>query len=89
MSTNIKLSDTYYQLFKLFESLEQARLVAGSDFGENLGGCFQWFLSPSAVIYLEKRNFDFWNELKGNRKIIYQLEPWQGFQTEGANISLK
>ena len=65
-----KLSETYHQLAKLFESLEAARFVAGTDFGENLSGCFQWFVSPECVHFLEERSFDFWNNLKNNLIII-------------------
>jgi hypothetical protein len=83
------MSETYRQLFRLFEALENAHFEPGKDYGENVTGCFQWFVSPSAVCYLEKRAYDFWNALKQNQKIIYKLEPWQGFKTEGANIILK
>lgn len=85
----VKLSETYHQLSRLFESLEKAHFCAGTDFGENLTGCFQWFLSPSAVHFLEERSFDFWNNLKSNQKIIYSLENWEGHKAQGANISLK
>ncbi|MHC5829696.1 MAG: hypothetical protein ACYT04_80680 [Nostoc sp.] len=84
-----RFSETYRQLFRIFESLEKAHFVPGTDFGENLTGCFQWFISPSALVYLEIRGYDFWKSLKQNQKVLYKLEPWQGFKTEGANISLK
>ena len=87
--TTTRLSETYRQLYRLFESLESANFTAGTDFGENLTGCFQWFVSPIAVIYLEKRGYDFWNNLKQNQKVIFRLEPWEGFTTQAANISLK
>jgi hypothetical protein len=89
MTTTTRLSETYRQLFRLFEALEAANYVPGTDFGENLSGCFQWFVAPGAVGYLEKRNYDFWNALKNNQKVIFVLETWQGFKTEAANISLK
>lgn len=87
--TVAKLSDTYHQLARLFESLEAAHFVGGTDFGENLTGCFKWFLSPTAVHFLEERSFDFWENLKKNPKLIYSLEPWHGHQTQGASIALK
>lgn len=89
MVSTTKLSETYRQLFKVFEALESASFLSGTDFGENVTGCFQWFVSPAAVGYLEKRDYDFWSALKKNQKVIFRLETWQGFKTEGANISLK
>lgn len=89
MSTTTRLSETYRQLYRLFESLETANFVAGTDYGENLTGCFQWFVSPPALGYLEKQSYDFWSALKSNQKVIYRLEPWEGYKGQGANISLK
>lgn len=89
MTTTTRLSETYRQLFRMFEALESANFVPGTDFGENLTGCFQWFVAPAAVGYLEKRGYDFWNALKQNQKVIFKLEPWQGFKTDAASISLK
>jgi len=83
------MSETYRQLFRLFESLENANFVPGTDFGENLTGCFQWFVSPAALGYLEKRSYDFWHSLKNNQKVIYRLESWEGYKGQAANISLK
>lgn len=84
-----KLSPTYRQLFQLFESLENANFVSGTDFGENLSGCFQWFISPPAVGYLEKLDCDFWQAIKNNPKIIFLLETWQGVKGSAVSISLK
>lgn len=84
-----KLSETYQQLFKLFEALENANFQAGIDFGENLTGCFQWFVAPAAINHLESNSYDFWESLKQNRKVIYRLEIWPGFKDKAANISLK
>lgn len=88
MTTTTRLSETYRQLFMLFQALEVAHFVAGTDYGENLTGCFQWFVSPAAVVYLEKRSYDFWSALKNNEKVIYRLERWDGYRTEAANINL-
>lgn len=88
-SSTVRLSETYRQLFQLFETLENASFVPGTDFGENLSGCFQWFVSPPAVIYLEKVNSDFWQALKDNPKVIFLLESWSGIKGNAASISLK
>ena len=87
-TTTSKISETYRQLFRLFEALENAHFEPGKDYGENLTGCFQWFISPPAVNYLEKRSYDFWKSLKQNQKIIYKLKHWEGFKSQGANINL-
>ena len=90
MSSTARLSETYEQLFKLFETLEKANFEPGIDFGENLTGCFQWFVAPGAITYLEQQESnDFWEALKQNKKVVYRLEIWPGLGGKAASISLK
>ncbi|MHC5763075.1 hypothetical protein [Nostoc sp.] len=53
--TKTQLSEAYRQLSGLFESLEKARFELDKDFGVNALDCSGWYISPPAVIFLEKR----------------------------------
>lgn len=86
--TTNKISETYRQLFELFEFLENSHFEENRDFGENLTGCFQWFLSPPAIGFLDKRPPPFWDKLKINPRLKYRLEPWDGYKSDGASINL-
>lgn len=86
MST--KLSETYGQLAKIFQALETAHFHEGKDYGENITGCFKWFISPPALIYLEKRANVHWTQLKHNERFSWGLEIWEGYTSKGANINL-
>lgn len=88
MLTMTKISETYEQLAKLFQSLEGAHFEEGKDFGENLTGCFKWFLSPPAVMFLEKRNVSCWTELKHNDRFSWKLQNWDGYRFPGVDINL-
>lgn len=83
-----KISETYAQLSKIFQSLEAAHFEEGRDFGENITGTFKWFLSPPAVIFLEKRSTPQWLQLKSNTRFKWGLEPWEGYTSKGAYINL-
>lgn len=84
----IKLSETYQQLSNVFKSLESAHFQEGQDFGENLTGCFQWFISPPAVLFLEKNNVSFWKELKRNTRFSWKMEPWHGYKSQAIDLKL-
>lgn len=84
----VKISETYQQLSDLFNSLELAHFEEGKDFGENLTGCFQWFISPPAVVFLEKRNIIFWEELKRNTRFSWKMESWHGYNSQAIDIKL-
>ena len=83
-----KISETYGQLSKIFQSLEAAHFEEGRDFGENITGAFKWFLSPPAVIFLEKRGVPHWLQLKNNDRLKWGLETWDGYTSKGAFINL-
>lgn len=83
-----KISQGYEQLTDLFKSLEKAHFQEGVDFGENLTGCFKWFISPHAVIFLERRQVKAWAELKANSRFNCKSESWQGYDSCGADINL-
>lgn len=88
MIAMVKTSETYGQLHKIFQSLEAAHFEEGKDFGENLTGCFKWFISPPAVIFLEKRAIPQWLQLKNNDRLKWGLEKWDGYTAKGAFINL-
>ena len=85
---SVKLSTTYEQLSNTFSSLEVAKFEEGVDFGENLTGCFKWFISPPAVLFLERRRITSWVELKHNERFKWYLESWQGHKSQGVGIDL-
>lgn len=88
-TTNKKqVSETYEQLAKIFKYLETAAFEEGIDFGENLTGCFQWFISPSAVLYLEKRFSKDWAELQNNSRFSCRATPWANYKDMGFDINL-
>lgn len=86
MST--KLSESYAQLAKVFDSLEQARFEENKDFGQDVTGTFKWFISPAALYFLEKRSVEHWTCLKHNERFCWSLQQWHGFSEKGADISL-
>jgi hypothetical protein len=83
-----QLSETYGQLSKIFKSLEVAAFEEGKDYGENLTGCFKWFLSPTAALYLQKRFPEDWKELENNSRFSCRPIPWQGHKGLGFDINL-
>jgi hypothetical protein len=83
-----QVSETYEQLAKIFKHLEVAAFEEGIDFGENLEGRFQWFISPSAALYLEKRFFSDMEKLRANSRFICKKTPWTGIQGAGLDINL-
>lgn len=88
-TTNKKLSsETYEQLAKIFRYLEVAAFEEGIDFGENLEGRFQWFISPSAALYLEKRFSKDWAELQSNSRFCCRATPWANHKGMGFDINL-
>ena len=80
--------ETYEQLSKLFKALETAAFQEGIDFGENLTGCFQWFLSPTAAVYFQKRFPEEWKELESNARFSCRPVPWQGYKGLAFDINL-
>lgn len=83
-----KLSENYTQLGKLFASLEEARFEQGKDFGENITGCFKWFISPPAVIFLERRFNPHWIAIKNNHNFSWKMEDWEGYRAKAVDLSL-
>lgn len=83
-----KISQSYQQLGALFKSLEKANFEEGVDFGENLTGCFKWFISPHGIIFLENSKVKAWAELKANSRFKCKSESWQGYDSCGADINL-
>lgn len=83
-----QLSESYEQLSKMFKSLETAGFDEGKDYGENLTGCFQWFVSPPAALYLEKRFFGDMENLRSNSRFICKKTPWTGIKGDGLDINL-
>ncbi len=88
IAMSVKLSETYQQLGEIFKSLESAHFEEGKDFGENLTGCFKWFISPPAVLFLEKRAVLPWTKVKHNERFKWNLEPWEGYKAQGVSIDL-
>ena len=88
MLTITRMSETYGQLHKIFQSLEAAHFEANRDFGENVAEHFTWFLSPPAVIFLERRQVPEWIRLKNNQRLRWELEKWEGYTSKGATINL-
>lgn len=87
-TTKKQASQTYFQLAEIFKALETAAYVEGIDFGENLTGCFKWFLSPSAAMYLQKRFPNYWKDLEDNSRFSCRPVPWQGHKGLGFDINL-
>lgn len=83
-----KLSEGYYQLGGIFKSLEDARFRPDTDFGANVTGCFSWYLSPDAAVFLEKREIQAWVELKKNQQFKWNFQQWSGHSGEGVDIKL-
>lgn len=82
------LSQTYAQLSNIFKYLEDGNYIEGVDFGENLTCCFQWFLSPSACVFLEKRYEREFNQTLTNSRFTFVRVPWQNNKTMGLDIKL-
>jgi hypothetical protein len=87
-TTKNKLSETYSQLSKLFELLENAHFEEGADYGENLVGCFEWFVAPAATTFLEMRFNSELLKLLANGRFSCKFNTWQGFKTPALEISL-
>lgn len=83
-----KLSESYGQLAEVFNSLEEARFEENKDFGQDVTGTFKWFISPTALYFLEKRGVEHWTRLKHNERFRWSLQQWEGFSDKGADISL-
>lgn len=90
VSNKKQVSKTYEQLAQLFKALETAAFVEGIDFGENLTGAFQWFLSPAAALYFQKRFPDDWKALveENNSRFTCRPVPWQGHKGMALDINL-
>lgn len=89
VTTSKKLiSETYSQLATIFKHLETAAFEEGVDFGENLTACFQWFLSPTAALYLEKRFLQDWTDLQNNPRFSCRATPWANHKGMGFDINL-
>lgn len=84
-----KISPIYLQLGKIFEALENARLTPDKDFGAYPLNPYEWYFSPAAVNFLNRRNQPEWLFLKYNPQINFKLEAWQGTADRGAVIQLK
>lgn len=84
-----KISTGYRQLASLFEALENARFKPDIDFGANVATCFCWYLSPAAVLFLEKINNPYWLAIKANQQFKCNFQKWDGYIEQGADIKLK
>lgn len=83
-----KFHETYIQLGRLFEELEKAHFEPGIDFGEDVTGCFQWFIAPAAAYFLEKRGVSSWEEIKRNNRFACKPETWDGKAQKGIDLCL-
>jgi len=81
-----KLSESFSQLSNIFECLEVARYQENKDFGANVAGCFEWYLSPPAVQFLEKRLNPHWMAIKYNQRFKWEMLPWHGYEGKGVSI---
>ncbi|OKH16825.1 hypothetical protein FACHB389_35260 [Nostoc calcicola FACHB-389] len=86
--TTTRLSEAYHQLAGVFEALEKARFELDKDFGVNALDCSGWYLSPSAVVYLEKRLDPNWSAIKYNQRFRWKTEIWDGFSNKGVSLVL-
>ncbi|HYX19065.1 MAG TPA: hypothetical protein VE944_32885 [Nostoc sp.] len=86
--TKPQLSTTYTQLGELFNLLEIAAFEEGLDFGEDLTGCYKWFLSPTAVVFLQKRSPNILEELGKNSRLSCRFLPWQGHKGLAFEVNL-
>jgi hypothetical protein len=83
------ISEGYSQLAAIFHALEAARFVADRDFGANSASPYQWYISPNARQFLEKRNIPEWQFIQDNPQFKVNLQDWDGLKAQGAIIKLK
>ncbi|UYD38974.1 hypothetical protein [Tolypothrix sp. PCC 7601] len=83
------ISEGYSQLAAIFHALEAARFISDSDFGANIASPYQWYISPGARQFLEKRNIPEWQFIQDNEQFSVKFQDWDGLKDKGAIIELK
>lgn len=83
------ISEGYGQLAVIFAVLETARFIPDTDFGANPAASYQWYLSPSAKEFLDRRNIPEWAFIQDNQQFSITFNDWEGKKGQGAIIQLK